>query len=242
MKKILLLFFISAALLFVCTHVRSSNNQNTLNNQPNSLLIQTMPPSTLSANWERIYIKNTGSFDLPPTMEIQKGKYQKFIDEIKKTEGYDVTQITAQQKGLNTFSEADFERYARVMLETKYDSPNGFEALNFNIFKYPKAYINELNTVYKDQISQNLHNTSQKLMEWQPVKLERVNGMSCIHVSYHHQLNNNPEVLVHMYIFQNSDRVHTLTLSYRVSEASYWESDFKTILKSFRIDTNGKMD
>ena len=51
--------------------------------------------------WERIYIKNIGYFDLPPTMEVQKGKYKEFIDELKQIKGYDATQLTAQQKGLN---------------------------------------------------------------------------------------------------------------------------------------------
>lgn len=238
MKKILLLFFISAALLFVCTHVRSSNNQNALNDQPDSLLTQTMPLPTLSANWERIYKKNTGSFDLPPSMEIKKGKYRTFTNKTEKIEGFDVKQIIAQQKDNNQFSDTDIERYARVMLETKYDSPNQYEELNFNIFKYSNNYINELNAIFNDQITQDLRATSKKIAAWYPVKLERVNGMSAIHVNYLLLLNNNSKVLVHMYTFQNSDRVHILTLSYPVSEASRWESSFKTILESFRINTN----
>lgn len=44
-----------------------------------------------------------------------------------------------------------------------------------------------------------------------------------------------PYVLVNMYLFQNNDRMHTLILSYRLSEKTYWENDFKKILKSFRI-------
>ena len=46
---------------------------------------QTLPPPTVPTGWERIYIKNVGSFDLPPTMEVQKGKYKEFVDEIKKS-------------------------------------------------------------------------------------------------------------------------------------------------------------
>lgn len=236
MKKTLLSIFIVVALLSLCTCVRASNNIKILYNQPDTLLTQTMPLPILASNWQRIYIKNTGSFDLPPSMEIKKGNYPRYIDETTKIEGFDVKQITAQQKGLNELSETAFKKHARVVLETKYDSRNQFEELTFNIFKYTKVYTDELNAIYKDQITQDLRATSQKLSEWQPVQLERVNGMSCIHVSYISQLNQNPKVLVHKYIFQNSDRVHTLTLSYRLSEANDWESDFKSILKSFRID------
>ena len=242
MKKTLLSIFIIVALLSSYTCVRASNNLKIIYDQSTTPLTQTMPLPILTSNWQRIYIKNTGSFDLPPSMEIKKGNYPRYIDETTRIEGFDVKQITAQQKGVNELSQTAFKRHARVVLETKYDSRNQFEELTFNIFKYTKSYTDELNAVYKDQITQDLRATSHKLLEWQPVQLERVNGMSCIHVSYISQLNQNPKVLVHKYVFQNSDRVHTLTLSYRLSEASYWESDFKTILKSFRINTSRLAD
>ena len=45
---------------------------------------QGISPPTLISGWERIYIKNTGYFDLPPTMEVQKGKYKEIADENRK--------------------------------------------------------------------------------------------------------------------------------------------------------------
>ena len=65
--------------------------------------------------------------------------------------------------------------------------------------------------------------------------LQNFNGMSCIHIYYKRQFQNEPIVLVHIYYFQNYDRMHSLTLSYRISEADYWKNDFATILKSFRL-------
>jgi hypothetical protein len=191
--------------------------------------------STTPNGWEKIYIKNVGSFDLPPTMEIQKGKYKEFIDEVKKIKGYDATQITAQQKGLNEFGKEGFEKYARVMVETTFGSAGDFEKLNFNIATYSQMDISELNSTYKQQIQQSFIGTGLKLIEWYPLKLEKVNGMSCIHISYKRQLQDKPFVLVHIYYFHNNDRMHSLTLSYRLSELDYWKSDYATILKSFRI-------
>ena len=196
---------------------------------------QTLPPPTVPAGWERIYIKNVGSFDLPPTMEVQKGKYKEFNDEIRKIKGFDATQVTAQQKGLNEFGKEGFEKYARVMIETTLGSPGDFEKLNFNTTQYSQADILDLNTTYKQQIQQSFLGTGLKLIEWYPLKIEKVNGMSCIHISYKRQLQDKPLVLVHMYIFHNNDRMHTFTLSYRISEVDYWKSDYATILKSFRI-------
>ena len=197
---------------------------------------QTLPPlPPLQAGWERIYIKNVGSFDLPPTMEVQKGKYKEFIDEMRKIKGFDATNLTAQQKGLNEFSKEGYERYARVMLETTFGSAGDFEKLNFNTAEYTQTDINELNSTFRQQIQQSFRGTGLKLIEWYPLKMEKVNGMSCIHMSYKRQLQDSPIVLVHTYLFHNNDRMHTFTLSYRLSEENYWKSDYATILKSFRI-------
>lgn len=198
-------------------------------------LAQTLPLPTLSTNWKRIYIKNVGSFDLPPTMEVQQGKYKEFVDEVKKIKGFDATQLTAQQKGLNEFGKEGFEKYARVMVETTFGSIGDFEKLNFNIATYTQTDINELNATYKQQMQQSFVGSGLKLIEWYPLKLEKINGMSCIHISYKRQLQDKPYVLVHIYYFHNNDRMHALTLSYRLSETDYWKSDYTTILKSFRI-------
>lgn len=201
----------------------------------NSSLGQVTPPPPLLTGWERIYIKNVGSFDLPPTMEVQKGKYREFVDEIKKIKGFDASQLTAQQKGLNEFGKEGFEKYARVMVETTFGSPGDFEKFNFNFTEITQADIAELNTIYKQQIQQSFLGTGLKLIEWYPLKIEKVNGVSCIHINYKRQLQDKPFVLVHIYYFHNNDRMHYLTLSYRLSEADYWKADFETILKSFRI-------
>lgn len=198
---------------------------------------QTLQLPTLPKGWQRIYIKNVGSFDLPPTMEVQKGKYREYIDRIKKIKGFDATQLTAQQKGVNVFEKEGLKKYARVMVETTFGSTGDFEKLNFNAAKYTQADINELNSTYKKQTQQNFLLTSLKLIEWHPLKIEKINGMSCLHISYKRQLQNKPYVLVHIYLFHNNDRMHIFTLSYRISETNYWKSDYVTILKSFRINS-----
>jgi hypothetical protein len=196
---------------------------------------QTLPLPTVPTGWERIYIKNVGNFDLPPTMAIQAGKYKQMQNEFYKRMEYDVPQLVAQQKGLNEFSKEGFEKYARIMVETTLGSVGDFEKINFNINQYTQADILELSSTYKQQIQQSFLGTGIKLIEWYPLKLEKVNGMSCIHISYKRQLQDKPFVLVHIYYFHNNDRMHSLTLSYRLSEVDYWKSDYATILKSFRI-------
>ncbi len=197
-------------------------------------IAQTHLPA-LPTSWERIFIKNVGSFDLPPTMEVQKGKYKEFADEIKKIKGFDANHLIAQTKGLNEFDKEGFEKYARVMVRTSFGSDGDFNQYNSNITEITQADILELNGIYRQQIQQSFSGTGLKLIEFYPLKVEKVNGVTCIHISYKRQLNDKPFVLVHMYYFHNNDRMHSLTLSYRLSEADYWKADFATILKSFRI-------
>ena len=187
-----------------------------------------------SIGWQRIYVKNVGSFDLPPTMEIQNGKYKEFVDQVKKIQVYDAAQITAQQKGLNEGNSKGFEKYARVMIETQIGKAGDFGKINFDLTEF-QTQINELNSGFKQQIQQSFSGTGQKLIEWYPLKVEKINGMSCIHICYKRQQNNNPIVFVNAYFFDNFDRNHIFTLSYRVSESEYWKADFAKILKSFRI-------
>lgn len=196
---------------------------------------QRLTNSTLPNNWKRIYIKNVGNFDLPPTMEIQSGLYKEFSDESRKIRGYDAPTIIAQQKGLNDFGKEGFAKYSRVILETDIGTSGAYEKLNFDFSTIPQSEIAKLSNTYKEQYKQSFINTDFKIIEWFPLKIEKINGMSCIHICYKRQLSNNPLVIVNTYIFQNYDRMHTLTLSYRISETDYWKDDFALILKSFRI-------
>lgn len=197
-------------------------------------LAQVLPP-LIQPGWERIYIKNTGYFHLPPTMEIQKGKYKEFVDEYKKIRGYETSHITAQPKGLNELQEEGFEKYARVMFRTTYGKPGDYMELDFDFNELTPEDINELNELLKEQVKKSYEGTSLKLVEWYPIEFEKINGMSYTHIKYKRQLNNRPHVWVDMYQFHNYDRLHNLTLSYRISEEAMWKADLQAVLKSFRI-------
>jgi hypothetical protein len=198
--------------------------------------------SPILADWKRIYIDDIGTIDVPPTMEIQSGKYKEIIDplipELMKSMGVDASpshNIIIQQKDLNHLSSSAFQRYARVMIDTDIKNFGDFDTLYFDIDEYTSSDIAEIDNMFHSLIISGMAGTQLKLVEWLPVKLEIINGMSCIHISYIRQLNNNPTVIVHLYDFQNIDRMYTLTLSYRQNEADYWFNDFDAILKSFRI-------
>ncbi len=190
--------------------------------------------NVISENWNRIVLAGIASFDMPPTMEIKRGGYG-----VKSNDGRTVTyneaKIIAQQKGLNNKEEQSLKKYARIMVETEYGSPGKFMSLNFDVAGYSQAEINEISEMLKQQMIAAQAKVNVKILTWYPLKMETINGMSTIHMSYKRQLTNRPPVIVHIYSFHNYDRMHKLTLSYRQEESAMWASDFDKILKSFRI-------
>jgi len=195
------------------------------------------PLEVVEKGWQRLYIKNVGGFDFPLTLEIQEGNYKELVDNLRGEIGLDIydAPLTLQQIGLNEGSEKSFEKYARVSFDTEYGIKGDFLSLNFNISDISQSEILEINDFYKTESQQYFQNDLLKLIEWYPIKLEKINGMSCIHLSYKRQLKNHPIVLVNSYYFFNFDRLHTLTLAYRLNESQYWKEDFYKILKSLRI-------
>ncbi len=193
----------------------------------------------LLTGWERIYIRNVGYIDMPPHMEVQAGTYQEIMNKYYNRLEVDAPQLVFQQKGLNSNTSSSFQTYGRVLVETQIGNYGDFQPLSFNIATVTAAEINELNLNFKQKTISDLASIGHSMIEWYPLKVKKVNGLPCMHVSYRRQLGTNPVVLVNYYIFQNNDRMHSLTLSYRVSESGIWKTDFDWILTSFRI-TNVK--
>jgi len=195
----------------------------------------TIQEQAYQSGWQRIYIKDLGSIDIPPTMEIKDNNYKSFFDEVKKARVYDEIKIVVQQKGLNQNSKEGYERYARAII-TNLKSPLGeMESLNFDFSDITESEMAEINKMYKLQSEQELKMIDMEIVEWYPAKFEKINGMSSMHISYKRQMKDQPFVIVHMYIFHNKDLIYQLTLSYRQSEENYWKTDFEKILKSFTI-------
>jgi hypothetical protein len=204
-----------------------------------TLLSQNQAAQPLLTGWERIFIRNVGLIDMPPNMEVQSGTYQEIMNSYYNRLEVDAPQLVFQQKGLNNNTTSSFQNYGRVLLETQIGSYGDFQPLSFNIATVTSTEISDLNWNFKQKTMSDLASIGHILIEWYPLKVKKVNGMPCIHVSYKRQLGTNPVVLVNYYIFQNNDRMHSLTLSYRISETALWKTNFDRILTSFRI-TNVK--
>jgi len=197
---------------------------------------QTLPPPELKSGWSRIHIENVGTIDLPPTMEVQGGEYGKYAENMRSSLNIKAPQFVAQQKGRNA-SKSPSERYSRIIFNTYIKNKGDYETLSFNINEYSKAEIDALDETLRQELSGSVQMgmSAMKLIKWYKLNLKTINGMSCINYSYVRQLDDTPVVFVDKYMFQNNDRMHTLTISYRLTESEYWKNDLTHALDSFRI-------
>lgn len=184
-------------------------------------------------------IDGIGSIDIPPEMEVQSQEYKDFVREITdgKVDDYlaefeeGPRNITIQPKGINDISPA-VEYYSRVLLDTDIGKEGEFLLLNQNSNVNPNI-LNMLNEQQRISTEQNIDYF--QILEWYKPSIEIVNGMFAIKTSYLRQMGSNPPVYVEIYNFQNFDRQHRLTFSYRVKEKELWEPLFSKIKSSFRI-------
>ncbi len=191
-------------------------------------------------DFESYRIPGVGQISIPSCMEEQSGIYKKinavFERQVETAMGVDIPdeKVVFQQKGLNDLSSAGFSTYARVIIETERAASGSFYRLHSRYSVSP-AELAEINYEMKNQIEQLFYGTNIRIISWYGVSFVNVNGVKAMKVSYLRQLKNQPYVLVTSYRFQNYDRIHTLTLSYRKQNEKIWKPLYARIINSFSI-------
>ena len=193
-----------------------------------------------STDFDNYRILEVGSISIPNNMEIQSGNYKKISEiyqkEISKKFGYEVSdnRVVFQQKGVNDLDKQALATYVRVILETDIGNFGDYEKLSTKLIATPQE-ISDISKEFKTQIQQSFAGTGMKLITWYGVSIVTINGRTALKISYLRQLNDKPFVVVNMYRFQNNDRLHTLTLSYRQSDEATWKPLLTKIANSFII-------
>ena len=193
-----------------------------------------------STDFDNYRILEVGSISIPNNMEIQSGNYKKISEiyqkEISKKFGYEVSdnRVVFQQKGVNDLDKQALATYVRVILETDIGNFGDYEKLSTKLIATPQE-ISDISKEFKTQIQQSLAGIGSKLITWYGVSIVTINGRTALKISYLRQLNDKPFVVVNMYRFQNNDRLHTLTLSYRQSDEATWKPLLTKIANSFII-------
>lgn len=189
-------------------------------------------------------LNNIGYIEIPQSLELQSGIYKKnaeaYVTEMSKKLNYEISaqRIVFQQKGLNNNEQGSKNTYVRFIIETEIGRNGDYEKINSKV----KPTINELNEISqisKEQLKYSFSQSNQKLIKWNNVTNETINGYNAIKLSYIRQLAEQPQVIVNIYKIQNYDRMYTITYSYRLNEENYWKSVLEKVIKSL-ITTNIK--
>ena len=201
-----------------------------------------VPSNAQTDAWQTVSVPGICTFQIPSTMEIQKGNYkqgnEKFQKEILEI-SISPDRVVAQPKGLNSLEPQALKRYSRVIVETARGQYGDYETLNTPLTASEEELL-EINAIFKQQ---NLQSASQseakgmklKFLSWQPTKIIRVNGVDALKTSYTRSMNNGPSATVNFYIIQNNDYMHRITISYRLSEANLWATDLSKVINTFKF-------
>lgn len=193
-------------------------------------------------DWETVSIPGVCTFQIPPTMEIQKGTFKvlsdKYLKKILEIES-SPDNVVVQPKGLNDFDESSVKGYSRIMIGTSRDQVGDYVNLNDPVVVSAEG-LEEINTQAKTQLeatsaSMASNGAMMKILTWYPTKIVRVNGVDCILISYRRTMNDGPPALVKTYMIQNNDYLHTITTSFRESQRDVWEKDIDGVMESFRF-------
>ncbi|MFC1593655.1 hypothetical protein ACFL3O_01840, partial [Candidatus Neomarinimicrobiota bacterium] len=191
-------------------------------------------------SWSRVLMTDIGSIDLPPNMEIQAGEFKKFNDVVRDemTKYIDFVsnepKLVFQPKGLNDLTETSFDKYARVIVQKTNGNPGDYEKLSTQ-FELSDDEMKDLNDIIENQHRDGFANTSMKIIQWYPVNIVEINGMTSVKISYTRKIGDNPAALVEIYRFQNYDNMISLTTSYKISEKNEWYNNLQKAKNSFRI-------
>jgi hypothetical protein len=225
--------------------VNQSNSDkptNSTQETPNTILPAEMPIDTFeNENQYKTYmIEDVGYISIPNNMELRTGNYKEMVEsEIKKHARryhYFIAddRVVFQQEGLNDFSSQGLSLYARIIIETTFGYFDDYLKQTDDYSCTPEE-LSELNTWYKQEITESTKGTGLEIVEWKGTSIVKVNNGTAVKISYTRRLDYNPNVYVDMYQFQNNDRQHVITMSYRQQDSTLWKPLFSKIISSFNL-------
>ena len=207
------------------------------------LLAGVLSTQAQEITWETVSIPGICTFQIPPTVEIQKGTYKWVSDQFKKmvleiSESPD--RVVAQPKGINDLDPIALKKYCRIIVETERGTKGDYARLDETLL-VSEAELKELDKEFKNQLEQlaamwDAKGVKMTILSWQPIKITRVNGVDALVITYTRSLNDAPSVLVKVYRIQNNDVMHSIAISYRESEKEIWADDLGKVINTFKFE------
>lgn len=210
------------------------------------LCMATLLPTTCLAqdpSWSMVSIPETCSFRIPPTMELQEGAYRVLSDAYRGRH-FQANSATArnviQQKGLNANDASAKSRYVRIIIETQTAKRGDYLVLGSSLSEFQQSDIAELDSIAKMAFQREIDQATAaglqpKLKSWSGTRIVSLNGVECFVTEYTRALGTSPDVFVQLYRIMNNDRMHSVSVSYRLQERAIWEADLATLINSLHF-------
>jgi hypothetical protein len=179
----------------------------------------------------------TGYISIPSTMELQSGNYKKTSESFQRMMGSEIAgdRVVFQLKGFNDGLYPSAPSYEKVI----------FTTIRGMAYAEYEKILTTKDAVARQKLLKELDRAVQREYKNSPIPVKMlfyneasivvVNGQPAVKVSYLRQVSDNEPCYTDIYTFQNTDRGHRLTISYRKSKASIWKPILEKVLNSFTI-------
>lgn len=165
---------------------------------------------------------------IPDCLEYQDRIMKKNVDHIHQQMGinYD-DKVVFQRKGMNdAYLTVRQPSYEKVFYEMHLTEAETFKKLG-------SAFTPSEITAYSNDILATMKSSNSiLLLNWDKPYNVKIGNLSVLKISYVRQFTGNEAVKNTSYYIQDNDRLHIISLSYRVSQAEIWQSVMSKIILS----------
>ncbi|MCX6222569.1 MAG: hypothetical protein NTZ69_16495 [Bacteroidia bacterium] len=194
--------------------------------------------SDIQSDWTVYEIDKVGKVAIPPSMEIRDtNSYISLVTEVAKDYlavhkkiALNKPSLLFQPKGTNERDKEATAKYSRIIINYYKGESGDYYKQNDQFSSSEKE---DLNNSYKQEVISSFDGFGIKLIQWFPMELVTINNIKWHKIRYIRQMSNNQPVYVECYRLNNDNEAIDLVISYRNSEKTIWENDFKKVAETF---------
>jgi hypothetical protein len=206
-----------------------------------AIFFGTMTSHAQDETWQTVSIPGICTYQIPPTVEIQKGMYKEMMTQARQILEISTSpdHVVAQPKGINDFDPIALKRYCRIIVESEKGAKGEYLKLGNRLIASAEE-LREIDKIFKSGAQQQMAQLTSRgmksaLVSWQPTKIVRINGVDAFLTTYTRIVNDDAPALVRMYMIQNNDAMHTIIISYREAASYLWADDLNRVIGTFKF-------
>ena len=122
------------------------------------------------------------------------------------------------------------------MVRSTQGNPEDYREADFDPANFSEDDIEKLGAYFERETRTQLANGGIEIIDWYPLEFLRLNGATCLHMSYSHAGEDGKTARVNTYTFPRNDRLVRMTISFRASDASMWSDGLELALFTLELE------